>query len=104
MDRRAAYVEQGRMLRKDSLKVREILENRAAIDRMDEYISFQLKSVEKARQKLESAREHLKEAMQESKTHERLREKAFDQFIHEENVKEAKEIDELTSYVHSRTH
>ena len=104
MDRRAAYVEQGRTLRKDSLKVREILENRAAIDRMDEYISFQLKSVEKARQQLESAREHLKEAMQESKTHERLREKAFDQFIHEENVKEAKEIDELTSYVHSRTH
>ena len=90
MDRRAAYVEQGRTLRKDSLKVREILENRAAIDRMDEYISFQLKSVEKARQQLESAREHLKEAMQESKTHERLREKAFDQFIHEENVKEAK--------------
>ncbi len=40
--------------------------------------------------------------MQESKTHEKLREKAFDEFLHEENAREAKEVDELTSYTHSR--
>ena len=101
-DRKAGYEEQGRALRRNSLKVREILENRQAIDRMDEFILFQLKSVEKAQRELDQAGEKLKEAMQESKTHEKLREKAFDQFIHEENVREAKEIDELTSYVHSR--
>ena len=39
-------------------------------------------------------------AMQESKTQQRLREKAFEEFLHEENVKEAKEIDELVSYTH----
>lgn len=100
-NRRAVYEEQGRTLRKDSLKVREILENKEAMDRMDEFILFQLKNVEKAQQELDKARERLQEAMQESKTHERLREKAFDQFIHEENAREAKEIDELTSYVHS---
>lgn len=103
-NRKAAYEEQGRDLRKDSLRVREILENKQAIDRMEEFILLQLKNVEKAQQQLDEARERLKEAMQESKTHERLREKAFDQFIHEENVRETKEIDELTSYVHSRTH
>lgn len=101
-DRKAGYEEQGRALRRNSLKVREILENRQAIDRMDEFILFQLKNVEKAQRELDQAREKLREAMQESKTHEKLREKAFDQFIHEENVREAKEIDELTSYVHSR--
>lgn len=100
-DRKAVYEEQGRALRKDSLKVREILENKEAMDRMDEFILFQLKNVEKAQQELDTARERLQEAMQESKTHERLREKAFDQFIREENAREAKEIDELTSYVHS---
>ena len=100
-DRRAVYEEQGRALRKDSLKVREILENKEAMDRMDEFILLQLKNVEKAQKELDKARERLQEAMQESKTHERLREKAFDQFIREENAREAKEIDELTSYVHS---
>lgn len=100
-DRKAVYEEQGRALRKDSLKVREILENKEAMDRMDEFILFQMKNVEKAQKELDMARERLKEAMQESKTHERLREKAFDQFIREENAREAKEIDELTSYVHS---
>lgn len=100
-DRKAVYEEQGRALRKDSLKLREILENKEAMDRMDEFILFQLKNVEKAQKELDIARERLKEAMQESKTHERLREKAFDQFIREENAREAKEIDELTSYVHS---
>lgn len=101
-DRKAGYEEQGRGLRKDSLKVREILENKEAIDRMDEYILFQLENVEKAQRQLDRATQRLKEAMQESKTHEKLREKAFDQFVHEENAREAKEIDELTSYVHSR--
>lgn len=101
-DRKAGYEEQGRALRRNSLKVREILENRQAIDRMDEFILLQLKNVEKAQQELDQAREKLTEAMKESKTHEKLREKAFDQFIHEENDREAKEIDELTSYVHSK--
>lgn len=100
-DRKADYEEQGRTLRRNNLKVRKILENREAINRMDEFILLQLKNVEKAQQQLDQARERLQEAMQESKTHERLREKAFDQFIREENAREAKEIDELTSYVHS---
>ena len=41
-------------------------------------------------------------AMQESKTQEKLKEKAFEEFIHEENAREAKEVDELTSYTHGR--
>ena len=44
----------------------------------------------------------LQEAMQERKTQERLYENAFAEFIQEENAKEGREIDELTSYKYGR--
>ena len=40
----------------------------------------------------------LEEAMKERKTFEKLREKAFEKFVEEENRKEQKEVDELVSY------
>ena len=101
-ERKNAYEEKGRMLRRDSLKVPEIMENRDAMARMDEFIALQQKNVEKAQQLLEEARVSLQMAMQESKTQEKLKEKAFEEFIHEENAREAKEVDELTSYPHGR--
>lgn len=100
--RKAGYEETGRSLQKDSLKVREIIENRDAIERMKEFIQTQELCVKKAEEQLEEARAKLQDARQESRTQERLREKAFEEFMHEENAREAKEIDELTSYTHSR--
>ena len=44
------------------------------------------------------SREHLNEAMKERKTCEKLKEKAFEKFVAEENQKEQKEVDELVSY------
>ena len=102
INRKIAYEEQGRELRKDSLKVLDIIENKDAIARMDEFIVFQKKSVQIAEEQLESARIKLQEAMQESKTQEKLKEKAFEEFMHEENAREAKEVDELTSYTHGK--
>jgi len=99
-ERKEAYQEQGRALRKDSLKVLEIMENRDAVGIMDEFIARQRYQVSLAEQALEDARKKLQTAMQESKTQEKLREKAFEEFLHEENAKEAKEIDELVSYTH----
>lgn len=101
-DRKTGYEQRGRELRKDGLKVFEILENKEAIDRMEEFILLQMENVRIAERQLDEARLRLQEAMQESKTHEKLREKAFDEFVHEENAREAKEVDELTSYTHSR--
>lgn len=101
-DRKAAYENKGRELRKDSLKVREILENREAITCMEEFIAFQMHQVELAEAHLEDARYKLQVARQESKTQEKLKEKAFDLFMREENAREAKEVDELTSYTHGR--
>lgn len=101
-ERKAGYEEQGRNLQKDSLKVLDILGNRDAISIIKEYIAFQELQVERAEKQLEEVRYKLQVAMQESKTHEKLREKAFEVFMHEENAREAKEIDELTSYTHGR--
>ncbi len=42
----------------------------------------------------------LREAMAERKTHERLKEKAFEEYLAEQNAEEQKEIDELVSYRH----
>lgn len=101
-DRKTAYEEHGRKLRKDSLRVLDLRENQDAIARMNEYIAYQQGQVHIAEQQLEEARYRLQTAMQESKTHEKLREKAFDEFMREENAREAKEIDELVSYTHGR--
>lgn len=101
-NRKAAYEDKGRELRKDSLRVMEIMENRDAISRMEEFIDFQIRQVKLAEERLEDARYKLQVARQESKTQEKLREKAFDEFMREENAREAKEVDELTSYTHGR--
>lgn len=101
-DRKASYEDKGRELLKDSLKVLEILENREAITRMEEFIALQKQQVQLAKDRLEDARYKLQVARQESKTQEKLKEKAFDEFIREENAREAKEVDELTSYTHGR--
>lgn len=102
VDRKDVYVNRGRELQKDSLNVFDIMENRDAIVLMKEFIEEQKKAVAKAEKQLEEARLKLQNAMQESKTHERLREKAFEEFVKEINAQEAKEIDELTSYVYGQ--
>ena len=101
-ERKEAYQEEGRSLRKDGLKVLDIMENRDAVAIMDEFIAEQQHQVSLAEKALEDARYKLQIAMQESKTQEKLREKAFDEFMREENAKEAKEIDELVSYTHGQ--
>jgi len=100
--RKGDYEEEGRRLRKDKLHVQDILDNKDAILKMDDYIMNQTLRVKRAEGFLEEARIRLQEAIQERKTYERLREKAFEEFLQEENVKELKEIDEITSYRHDK--
>lgn len=100
--RKAEYEEEGRRLRQDALKVLEIQENRQAILSMDELILIQKDAVLRAERLLEEARMTLQTAMQESKTHEKLKERAFEDFIKDLYAQEAKEIDELTSYTYGQ--
>lgn len=100
--RKREYEELARTLLNGVLNVREIETNQNAILTMDGYIAEQHMQVESARRKLENARERMKVAMQERKTQETLREKAFDEFVRELNREESKVIDELTSYTYGQ--
>lgn len=83
----------------DLLKIEE-LQN--AVMRMEEYIVEQKKEVDKAARQVEKERKKLTEAMIERKSHEKLKENAFEQFMQELNSAEGKEVDELTSYTYGQ--
>ena len=100
--RKDAYEDEGRALRENTLNIMDIIENKEALLRMDEFIADQQLNVKRAQDRMEEVRLALQTAMQESKTQEKLREKAFEQFVKEENARESKEIDELVSYTYGR--
>ena len=100
--RKSDYEEEAHMLLQGTLKVRDIEDNKNAILMMDQYIAEQKRQVKKAQHELERAREKLAEVMKERKMHETLREKAFENFLQEENRQEGKSIDELTSYTYGQ--
>ncbi|MCL2719140.1 MAG: flagellar export protein FliJ [Lachnospiraceae bacterium] len=101
LERKADYEEEGRRLRDAKLNVQDIIDNKTAIVTIDGYIDLQRLEVKKAEANLELARLKLNEAIKERKTYERLREKAHEEFIREENAREAREVDELVSYKHT---
>ncbi|MBD5505830.1 MAG: flagellar export protein FliJ [Lachnospiraceae bacterium] len=102
VDRKEAYLEEGRRMRSDALSVNDLRDNRNAMLIMDEMIEVQRGQVALAEEAVEAARLKLQEIMQERKMHERLKEKAFDQFVKEENAAEGKAVDELTSYTYGQ--
>lgn len=100
--RKEDYIEEARRSRSNVLNVKELRESKTAIQTMDDFIVVQTRQVEKAAQVVEEARERLEEVMKERKTHEKLREKSFEEFKVELNHEESKEIDELTSYTYGQ--
>ena len=82
------------------LDVVRIKEAEDALEVIKYHVRMQQLNLAAARQELEVARSKLTAAMQERKTHERLKEKQFEQFRAEEAAKESKEIDEIVSYRH----
>lgn len=101
-NRKEDYIEKARKSRSDVLSVRELRESKVAIQTMDDFIAEQKIRVAEATEKAEEAREQLEEVMKERKTHEKLREKSFEEFKMELNHEESKEIDELTSYTYGQ--
>lgn len=101
-ERRENYERRAREQLMGALNCRDMAENKEALLRMDEYIAQQLLQVREAEKKLEQAREKLAEVMKERKSHETLKEKAFEQFLLDEKKQEGKEVDELTSYTYGQ--
>ena len=101
-DRKDGYEQAGEALLSGVLDLRAIEENREAIRCMEVFIVQQQGNVEAAERNLEKVREKLAEVMMERKTHEKLKEKAFEEFLMEEKRQESKEIDQLTSYTYGQ--
>ncbi len=101
-DRKAEYEQEAGNLLAGRLNLRKIEENKAALRCMEDYIERQQRNVEKASRVLEAATERLKQVRIERRTHETLKEKAFEEFLMEEKRQESKEIDQLTSYTYGQ--
>ncbi len=87
-----------RKMMQGKLDVLEINFTTKAIDLKKEEIKRQALHVVAAERKVEAAREKLNEVVIERKTHEKLKEQAYEEFQLELASEEKKEIDELVSY------
>ncbi|MFU0826621.1 MAG: Flagellar FliJ protein [Lachnoclostridium sp.] len=92
------YQDKKRDLMQSKLNIFDIRKCEEAIDIVKHHINLQKQAVKKAEKQLESARLRLNVAMMERKTHEKLKEKAWDNFIAEYEAEQRKEVDELVSF------
>ena len=99
--RKRSYELKARELASGKLDFLEIRTNRAAMENMKELIKNQLLAVHVAERNLENARKQLQEVMTERKTHEILKDKAFEEFKKEVEKEESKAVDELVSFTHN---
>lgn len=101
MIRRVGYEKKLKELMDGPIDIKEITHARADINSMKNIIRKQLMVVRKAELAVEEARRNLNNIMQERKTYEKLKEKAFEEFKKELLYEEAKEIDQLVSYTYN---
>jgi flagellar FliJ protein len=102
MEKRLGYLEEGRDLQKDRLKVHEIIDNRQYMKTMDDLIEQQKQTIRKAEKAVDVARIRLTTVMQERKMQEKLREKAFETFVQDEKEAEARETDQRSSFTYGQ--
>ena len=103
-DRKSEYEDEAARLRSGTLNFRDMEDNQTAIRCMEYFIDDQRVCVREAERMLERARTKLAEVMIERKTQENLRDTACEDFLREENRREGKEVDELTSYTYGQKH
>lgn len=96
------YQERIRGCKEQTLNIQELKWCHEAIEIKKLQIEQQKVVVSKAERNLELARIRLNEVMVERKTHEKLKEKAFEEFKKELEDAEKKEIDELVSYTYNK--
>jgi flagellar export protein FliJ len=97
-DKKEEYEMELRELYASKLDVLKIKQMQEAIEISKYQINIQKIAVNNAKLQLEKAREKLNESMVERKTHEKLKENAFETFKEELKDQEKKEIDELVSF------
>ncbi|MBQ3516536.1 MAG: flagellar FliJ family protein, partial [Lachnospiraceae bacterium] len=92
------YIAYGIELRNQAINVREILDNKKAIEYTKDLEKQQILAVNVAQKAVDAASRKMMEARTQTKTYEKLKEHAFEEFLQEENRAESKEIDQLNSY------
>mgnify|MGYP002762333019 FL=1 len=101
--RKEAYLQEMRTYAEDRLNVLELERCNQAIAVMEEKIKEQKEVVFRAMAEVDKARQKLNQCVQERKTHEKMKEHQFEEFLQELNAEERKEIDELVSYRYSQS-
>lgn len=99
--KKASYEEEERSLRMAKLDLIRIRHTAEAVEVMEQKIKQQVTAVKNAEQRLEVARIRLNSAMVERKTQEKLKEKAWENYLLEYEAEERKEVDELNSFQYS---
>ena len=88
-----------RLVQQESLSIRDIEDNKLSRELQKEAIAEQKKAIKRAEQVVEEKRVAMVALMQDVKTHEILKDRAFQEFLQEEKAEESKQIDELTRKV-----
>lgn len=97
-EERLSYEEGLRELMLGTLNFQEIQWVKTGIVAMEDAIKKQQRVLMRAEHEMEAASDKLKELMIDRKTHETLKEKAFEDYLLEMAGEEKKETDELVSY------
>lgn len=100
--RKEDYIAYGVELRNKTIDVQEILDNKNAIEYTQELEKKQILAVNVAQKAVDAASRKMMEARTQTRTFEKLKEHAFEEFLQEENRAESKEIDQLNSYRSAR--
>lgn len=93
-----SYKAQARTLASGTLDIAQIRRCSDAIKITEDMAKNQAIRVKIAEKNVETAMMKLTDAVKERKVQEKLKEKAFDEFLHEMNAQEMKEIDEVVSF------
>lgn len=92
------YQDEIRSMREGSVNITELRRCSQAIEIKKEQAKSQAVQIKNAQIKVDKTRKKLSDVMVDRKTHEKLREKAFGEFLSELDDSEKKEIDELVSF------
>lgn len=92
------YEDELRTLQSGIIDVMQLRECTEALEYKKRALQAQKIVVQRSENRVERSKEKLNEVMVDRKTHEKLKEKAFEEFLQELSAQENKEIDELVSF------
>ena len=97
------YEELIRLQNEGAINIQEWKRCNEALEYKKDERKTQIQHIKMAQKNVDIARARLNKVMIERKTQEVLKDKAFEEFVHEINESEKKEVDELVSFTYNDT-